>query len=153
MSSEMPGRIKTSCGFTLIEALVVVVIIALLASLAVAITGALRARAQADEIMTDMRVIMTAIQAFYDEKGAYPDEGKSLAPQLKEVLAAAERLTSLDKSVFDGTSTSEFKDRYDNDIKYFRHRGPGGTPVLRSPGPDGKAETSDDNIWSDGRKH
>ena len=148
----MPGRIKTSCGFTLIEALVVIVIIALLASLMVGITGALAARAQADEIRTDMRVIMTAIQVFYEEKGAYPIEGELLPPQLKQVPAAAKRLASLEKTVFDGTSTSEFKDRYDNDIEYFRAGGPGGTPLLRSPGPDGEDDTADD-IWSDGRKH
>lgn len=148
----MPGRIKTSCGFTLIEALVVIVIIALLASLMVAITGALAARAQADEIRTDMGVIMTAIQAFYDETGAYPTEsppGLALGDQLKGLLAAAERLASLEKTVFDGSGP--FKDRYGNDIEYFRDRGPGGTPLLRSPGPDGEDDTADD-IWSDGRK-
>lgn len=145
----MPGRIKTSCGFTLIEALVVIVIIALLASLVVSITGALAARAQADEIRTDMRVIMTAVQAFYDERGTYPLGNTYLHPQLEEVPAAVERLSSLDKSLF---GTIDFQDRYGNDIRYFSDRGPGGTPALRSPGPDGEDDTADD-IWSDGRKH
>ena len=145
----MPGQVKTY-GFTLIEALVVIVIIAILVSLAVSVIGALMIRTEADEIKTELRVIMTAIQAFYDEKGSYPDEAEPLGDQLKAVPAALARLASLSKATFDGSSY--LRDRYGNTIDYFREKGAGGTPVLRSSGADGIDDTKDD-IWSDDLKH
>jgi prepilin-type N-terminal cleavage/methylation domain-containing protein len=148
----MPGQVKTY-GFTLVEALVVVVIIAILVSLAIGVVGWLTIRAEADEVKTELRVIMTSIQAFYEEKGSYPDDATTAPPlgdQLKTVPDALKRLASLSKTAFEGSG--DLKDRYGNKIDYFRERGAGGTPLLRSRGADGIAGTKDD-IWSDGLKH
>ena len=156
----MPGQVKTY-GFSLVEVLAVVVIIAILVTLAVAVVGALTVRAEAEEVKTELQVIMTAIQAYYDKRGSYPveEEEEPLGDQLKEpdpgddpeeVSAALKRLASLSKTVF--ADSGHLQDRYGNKIDYFRDQGPGGTPVLRSLGADGIAGTNDD-IWSDGRKH
>jgi len=150
----MPGQVKTY-GFTLVEVLVVIVIITILVTLAVGVVGALRIRAEADEVRTELRVIMTAIQAFYDKEGSYPKEGGTpLVDQLKTVPAALERLASLSKTAFfeDDNGDLHLNDRYGSTIDYFREKGAGGTPVLRSWGADGRDGTKDD-IWSDGRKH
>ena len=145
----MPGQVKTY-GFTLIEALVVVVIIAILVSLAIGLMGMLTIRAEADEIRTELGVIMTSIQAFYDEKGSFPvEDTPPLGDQLKTVPAALKRLASLSKTSFEGSG--DLKDRYGNKIDYFIDKGAGGTPVLRSSGADGIDDTKDD-IWSDGLK-
>ena len=145
----MPGQVKTR-GFTLVEALVVVVIIAILVSLAIGVVGTLTIRAEADEIRTELRVIMASIHAFRDEKGSYPVEDEPLGDQLKEVRSALSRLSSLSKTAFSGGG--DLKDRYGNPIDYTRDGGAGGTPLLRSRGADGIPDTKDD-IWSDGLKH
>lgn len=144
----MPGQVKTY-GFSLVELLAVVAIIVILVALAVGVIGELMIRAEADEVRTELRVIMTAIQAFYDERGSYPVEPPPLGEQLKGVRAALNRLASLSKTYFEG---SDLKDRYGTTIDYYTDRGAGGTPLLRSRGADGIEDTKDD-IWSDGLKH
>lgn len=150
----MPGQVKTY-GFSLVEMLAVVVIITILVSLAVVLVGALMIRAEADEVRTELQVIMTAIQAYYDEKGSYPVEDtpatpRSLGEQLRDVPAALDRLASLSETAFG--DSGDLQDRYRKKIDYFREGGAGGTPVLQSWGADGIEGTTDD-IWSDGRKH
>ena len=154
----MPGQVKTY-GFSLVEVLAVVVIIAILVTLTVAVVGALTVRAEADEVKTELQVIMTAIQVYYDEEGSYPvadpadPAGPALGDQLKTVPAARDRLASLNKTYFfEDNGHLHLRDRYGNDIGYFSDQGPGGTPVLWSLGADGIEDTEDD-IWSDGRKH
>ena len=145
----MPGQVKTY-GFSLVEALVAVVIIGILVSLAISVIGALTLRAEADGIKTELGVVMTSIQAFYDEKGSYPVETEPLGDQLKDVPAALSRLGSLSETTFD--DSGDLLDRYGNKIEYFIDKGAGGRPLLRSSGADGIADTKDD-IWSDGLKH
>ena len=145
----MPGQVKTY-GFTLVEALVVVVIIGILVSLAVSVIGALRLRAEADEIRTELGVIMTAIQAFHEETGSYPVEDEPLGDQLKTVPAALDRLGSLSRTTFSGSG--DLMDRYGNKIDYSKDRGAGGAPLLRSSGADGIDDTKDD-VWSDDLEH
>lgn len=60
------------CGFTLIELLIVVAIIGILASIAVPQFVSFRQRAFDSAAQSDVRLLHTHIEAFYNTEGHYP---------------------------------------------------------------------------------
>lgn len=69
---------KIRCGFTLVEMLVVLVLVALLASIATPIvTGSIQ-RAKEAALREDLLVLRRAIDAFYADKGRYPPDLQTL---------------------------------------------------------------------------
>ena len=76
-------------GFTLIEVMIVVVIIGLMAGLVVYSTAHYLDRAKKQRARADIATYAGGIDAFYLEKGRYPDnqEGlKALVPQFVKLL-------------------------------------------------------------------
>ncbi len=65
-------NIYSRIGFTLVELLVVISIIALLSSVVVASLNSARAKARDARRIADMRQIQTALEFFYDSYGRYP---------------------------------------------------------------------------------
>ncbi|MFH0856720.1 MAG: prepilin-type N-terminal cleavage/methylation domain-containing protein, partial [bacterium] len=59
-------------GFTLIELLVVIAIIGLLSTLAVVSLNTARAKARDARRISDVKQIQTALELYYNDKGAYP---------------------------------------------------------------------------------
>ncbi len=61
-------------GFTLVELLVVISIIGLLSTLAVVALGSARERARDAKRIADVKQIQTALELFYNDNNAYPEE-------------------------------------------------------------------------------
>jgi prepilin-type N-terminal cleavage/methylation domain-containing protein len=74
-------------GFTLIEMLIVITIIALLASLILVGMGGARAKARDARRIADLRDVQNALELYYSSNSAYPDATtwSALATQLESV--------------------------------------------------------------------
>jgi len=59
-------------GFTLIELLVVIAIIGVLSTMAVIALGSARIKARDAKRVADMRQVMSALELYYNDAGAYP---------------------------------------------------------------------------------
>jgi prepilin-type N-terminal cleavage/methylation domain-containing protein len=64
-------------GFTLIEILVVVAMLAVLAAIVILNLSAFVGRGKAAACETDLASVQTAVDAYYNENGAYPWSGAS----------------------------------------------------------------------------
>lgn len=160
---------KNIRAFTLIEMLVVVFIIAIVVSIIVAVAGRLLRDANANKTRLNMKVILLAIETYrdpVDANGNYPADSNPVPPPNPETDADAgtrsadlyaklmsdprtsAKLASLPK---DAISGGKFVDGWGKPIAYYSNLGAGGGPLLLSPGGDGKWDTTDDNIRSDGK--
>lgn len=73
-------RTKQSSGFTIVELLIVIVIIAILAAITVAVYNGVQARAVKTALQSDLRNAATKVALSKAEKGSYPtDEEEALA--------------------------------------------------------------------------
>jgi len=156
-------------GFTLIEMMAVIVIIAILAALIVSVGLYLRHDSGNKTTMATMDVLSTAIEAYQADKGFLPDEDRDgkVSAAVTEIDAARERSKSLRRELelanlkccdervanlpqealgSDGT----FVDGFGNPIDYRMNKGMGGASMLISAGPDGKfgyVKTSSPDDW------
>lgn len=157
-------------GFTLVELLVVVVIMAILIALGISVGRYVMERSKRDETEATQRIVITAIDRYYDRMGEYPeddsDEGHgttTLLEQLDDVPEARALLEELPDKAIRG-SDRVLLDGWRNEMKYYDGQGNddyvglGDRPVLVSPGPDqhmdsdedqAPADAQDDNIRSD----
>ncbi len=69
-----------SAGFTLMELLLVMLLVALLAGIAVPVVNTAIVRAKEAALRENLRVMRTAIDDYYTDKGAYP-------PDLEQLVA------------------------------------------------------------------
>ncbi|HEV3475129.1 MAG TPA: prepilin-type N-terminal cleavage/methylation domain-containing protein [Actinomycetota bacterium] len=83
------SRVREQDGFTLIELMVVVLIIAILIAIAIPTFLGLRARAQDRSAMSDLRNGFIAVKAFYTDDESYAGfnaaEGEAIEPSLEWV--------------------------------------------------------------------
>ncbi len=73
-SKKKNPEVSEPAGFTLIELLVVISIIALLASVVLAVTNSARAKARDARRVADLRQIALAMELYYDTNGGYPPD-------------------------------------------------------------------------------
>lgn len=66
------GSIRSETGFTLIELLIVIAIIGLLATVAVAAVSGARAKARDEKRVTDLKQIQKALELSYEPGSGYP---------------------------------------------------------------------------------
>lgn len=77
---------SSSRGFTLIELLVVVAIIGLLSSVVLASLSSARQAARNAQRRTDIHQLQTAVEFYFDRKGAYPPYGTTFVTDDLTVL-------------------------------------------------------------------
>ncbi len=189
-------------AFTMVEVLMVVVILAVLASLISGVTVYVMDKANREQTLVNQQVIMNAVDRYYDIMGEYPPDNNVAGvikkpalptdpikesgfillhflafpglPQNTDSIDPAAmttrmqgRVTKIQKASAaillelpeDTMDAAGFKDAYGNYMVYIEDGGLGGTPVLISPGPDGRgswqtdgvAADDEDNIRSDNR--
>ena len=160
-------------GFTLIEMIVVVAIIAVLVTIVVGVSGLVLSRASVERTKVNMQVIYQAIEAYHDAEENYPPDepdsappadwgagtrnwhaycrGKKLYDELISVPQAQAHIANLKDVIMNISGNNVFVDGFDKYMEYFSSEGVGGTPVIISAGSDGDFETEKDNIRSDNR--
>ncbi len=163
----MTGRGHNRTAFTLVEMLAVILVIGILVAVVVGVAGNVIARASKEQTRENMATIMSAIDAYFEEKGAYPPDtgtdyekvNANLFAHLNGCEKSKKRLGALSRSAIRVTNTRHFVDGFSKVLKYHRTGGAGGGPYLESAGPDGAfgnpQNANDpalaDNIRSDGR--
>ena len=165
MSDPMKYPRNTS-GFTMIELLVVIVVLAILIGLAVSVGKYVTDKARIDETRATQTLVMTAVEMYHDVRRIYPQNrpadttsklrNANLLDQLKSDKGSLAKLNALPSDAVD-TANSWILDGFGRPFDYSPDGGLGGRPVLISPGPDGKLSTDaggkpeydKDNIRSD----
>jgi type IV pilus assembly protein PilA len=113
-------RIQDDKGFTLIELMVVVLIIAILIAIAIPTFLGLRTRAQDRAAQSDLRNALTAAKAFYTDDETYTGftvaKGEEVEPSLNWVLGAPAANTD-QLGIDDGTTG--------NTARFLRHSASG----------------------------
>jgi len=168
----MNRRQTQAAGFTLVEMLAVILVIAILVSVVVGVAGIVIRRAAEAETKLAMEVIRTAIDVYYEVNANFPGEvtnfgsppagwsqrnweackrGGALYGALMSCEPAKQRLAALKsdaiKSVYSGNTA--FVDGFGKYMDYFKTAGAGGKPLVLSAGGDGDFNTVEDNVRSD----
>ena len=96
-------------GFTLVEIMIVVAIIALLASIAVPNFLRSRKRSQATQVLEDLRLIDAAVDQYAIENNKKAGEDVTWADVQKYLKTGTRLETSTGKDILGGTFTTPFK--------------------------------------------
>ncbi len=163
---------KLSRGFTLVEMLVAVFVIAVLISVVVGVSGIVVRRSAVDHTRESMRIIGLAMKAYKESTGRYPAEAtelgdapagwadrdwqaymrsKGLYDKLMANTPAQEVLRALppDSVASPQGGNKTFVDGFGKYMDYFRDKGARGFPLLLSAGLDGGFDRQEDNVRSD----
>ena len=150
-------------GFTLVELLAVIMIIAIVVSIVVAVAGKMMREGSIRNTKMRMGVIMNAVQLYFQEHREYPTvAADALYPALMNPwahptpsrLAAQEQARKLilsleGKALKDPQGAPKFLDGFEAEMVYHSTGGVGGSAYLESAGPDADFATTEDNIRSD----
>ncbi len=154
---------KASCGrgFTIIEMLAVLFILAIIVALIASVSVYVLNEANKKDTRSSMAVIQDAILLYIDITGVKPTQDGGctmLFTQLKSNEQTFAKIKELPDSVFQGQNPrSYFCDAWGKQLRYRQSEGRGGSPVLISAGPDSwfgdepgaPSNSAEDNIRSD----
>lgn len=76
----MTQHLKAKKGFTLVELMIVITVIAILATIGVISFTRVQAQTRDTKRKADMRAVSTALQAYFTEKQTYPTQLSDLVP-------------------------------------------------------------------------
>lgn len=96
-------------GFTIVELLIVIVVIAILATLVITAYNGVQQRARDSKRVSDVRAIQTAAEAYQSEKGIYP----TLAQ-----VSATSNIVKLDSTITANMQATPAPDATTNRDKY-----------------------------------
>lgn len=134
------------------ELLVVLLILAILLALVAGISKYVIRKAANEDTVARQKIVMNAINRYYEETGAWPTAGSTgeLMSKLDGQPACREILKTLPPEAWAGGSNA-LKDGFDEDMQYDADGGFGGRPVLISKGGNRQLDTSgeSDDIRSD----
>lgn len=157
-------------GFTLIELMVVVAILAILTTLIVSVSSFVRTKAMQDDTQANMKIIMSAIMAFQNATDKFPTstvpgnphaadteqaESENLYDQLHKIPQCRQILQNLPPNILvktgtypDGTPKIMFVDSFATGKPMDYYGSLAGRPTLVSAGKDGDFSKDVDNISS-----
>ncbi len=172
----MADQAAKTRGFTLVEMLVVVFVIAILVTIVVGVSKIVHNRAGKEQTRATMQVVGAALEAYYQATGDYPADpdpktfpaqpsvgwtvrdwqafcrATLLYAQLWGLAQSRAKLGPLGEDAVQRVNANNvLVDGFGKCLDYFRDRGAGGTPLLLSAGGDGNYDSQEDNIRSDDR--
>lgn len=160
-------------GFTLVELLLVMFVMAVLVSLVVGVGTYVIEQGRRDETLSKQALLMSAINAYHRVTHKYPSDRHPDSPDdpnasidaLMLYLRAeqntggdmAEEILEATRHHLQAIAGNEKLDAWGNMMRYYAKLGLGGKPLIVSPGPDedfGEDDTDyrKDNIRSDTKK-
>lgn len=77
MKSKVGNKQQKTAGFTLVELLIVIVVIAILAAISVVAYSGIQQRARDSQRVQDVKTIAQALELYYMDNGHYPASGCS----------------------------------------------------------------------------
>jgi prepilin-type N-terminal cleavage/methylation domain-containing protein len=144
-------------GFTLVELLIVMAIMAILIALAVGIGRWISEESARKRTQTAMKMVKAAISQYMEvypqteyppDDNEYGSSSETLLRYLWKVEAARQTLQKIEPEIFRGHK-DPLVDSWGKQMRYDRDGGAGGTGVIISAGPDGKFDDQEDNLRSD----
>lgn len=90
---------KKAYGFTIVELLIVIVIIAILAAITVVAYNGLQARANDSERISDLNAMSKALMQYHLENGSFPNTAPNPGSSTWEISSDPEFLISLNSTV------------------------------------------------------
>ena len=132
-------------GFTLVELLAVMLILAILMTLAGGTLWRIFRDVRVEETKNNMQIIMAAITEYRRVKPEYPI-ASAWVSQLAATAESRALIGDLGENVWSAANNDEFRDAWGNAIAYSPSGGPAGAPGLTSGGPDGEIDTKEDNV-------
>ena len=139
------NRAVRSSGFTLVELLAVMLILAILMTLVVGASRLIFSDVYVNETKSSMQIIMAAITEYREVAGKYPT-ASGWVSQLAATAKSRALIGNLGENVWSATNNDEFRDAWGNAIHYSPSGGLAGAPGLTSGGPDGEIDTKEDNV-------
>jgi prepilin-type N-terminal cleavage/methylation domain-containing protein len=147
-------RRRYNAGFTLVEMLIVVAVIAILAAMVVGLAGRIDTQSKERALKSTFALLDSALQEYYEYWDAFPDPNKPHTPPYSSRSAALyDQLysTPTSRQILEKISAKLLRDNppqiYDpwgkKALDYIYASGDN-FPLLKSAGPDGIFDTSDD---------
>ncbi len=161
------NRTERYGGFTLIELMTVMFIMAIVVALVVGVGRFVMEEARRKETRNNQAIVMTAVEAYIEVARPYANEPEEAFPS-EDVKKFFYEIAQVDNASGKENPTSfvireqvagfppewtemgSFPDGWGQSMVYERTGSANGGPVLISPGPDGEFDTADD-IRSDGQ--
>jgi len=152
------GNTRNSTGFSLVEILIVVAVVALLASMMLGVTELINSKSKQRALKATFALLDSALEEYYDYWDTFPDPNKVNTPPFPShsaSLYAQLNLTPACRDIVEKLSNTVIRDNPDNlpevtdpwgtPLQYLYV--PGETfPKLISAGPDKDLATVGDNI-------
>jgi prepilin-type N-terminal cleavage/methylation domain-containing protein len=138
-------------GFTLVELLAVMAILAILMTLAVGAAKLIYDRVKVNETKSTMKILMVAVKE-YQKARAKDNAGDPMltdgnwVTQLASKPESKAMIEKLPEKVWSADKKTEFHDAWNLKIEYSSTGGLAGAPGLTSGGPDGDIDTDEDNV-------
>lgn len=144
----MWAKQKQQKGFTIVELLIVIVVIAILAAITVVAYNGIQGRTKIASVNADLKSIKTAMLMYRADYGTLPNNadwysGTAMPPTSRwstEIVANLKNLKYIQTSGLEQDPWGQYYFYDNNDCTI----GQGGTSYVKSVGPDGALSTSDD---------
>jgi len=112
---------KTTSGFTIVELLIVVVVIAILAAISIIAYNGVQQRARDTERMAELTSLQKALEIYHAEKGGYPLCGSTSGPNLTPILSSGTAYDCLVDELVPGYTSAIPADPTNNGSYVYRY--------------------------------
>ena len=134
-------------GFTLIEILVVIAILAIISAGAVSVANNVVKKAKINKTKAAIANLVSALEEYYRETKSYPNNLFADLTSHPKTSPIIDKLAD-DFKKSDDVNNPPFIDSWSKTMKY-QNRGNGNFPKITSAGPDKVFDTADDIVSTD----